>query len=119
MVTDKDGYMHLIHYLSQHLGLFEDPTSTRIDDTVMELFESQLAAQIIMVCGQNPALSFSQRNQVIREVDAIVYDLEEILANVANEQATQAQSVFISEFSALIKNLFDQEVALTLSKKTA
>ncbi|MCL1126172.1 DUF3802 family protein [Shewanella surugensis] len=120
MVTDKEGYIHLVQYLSQHLGLFETPNNQHlIDDTVMDLFESQLAAQIIMVCGQNPSLSFGQRNQVIREIDAIVYDLEEILANVANKKATEAQSVFISEFSGLIKNLFDQEIAFVLAKGTA
>ena len=112
MVTDKDGYMHLVQYLTEHLGLFETPSSEVIsDDTVMELFEEQLSAQIIMVCGQNPSLAFAQRNMIIREVDAIVYDLEEILASVANHKATPAQTLFITEFSGLIKNLFDQEIA--------
>lgn len=112
MVTDKDGYMHLIQYLTEHLGLFEakDAVSTA-GDTVMELFEEQLSAQIIMVCGQNPSLSFAQRNMVIREIDAIVYDLEEILANVSKRIATPEQTLFITEFSGLIKNLFDQEIA--------
>jgi hypothetical protein len=97
MVTDKDGYMHLIQYLTEHLGLFETPEAEDImSDTVLELFEEQLAAQIIMVC--------------VREVDAIVYDLEEILAKVANQRATASQSIFVSEFSGLIKNLFDQEI---------
>ena len=47
----------------------------------------------------------------IREVDAIVYDLEEILASVANHKATPSQTLFVTEFSGLIKNLFDQEIA--------
>lgn len=112
MVTDKDGYMHLIQYLTEHLGLFETPdTQVLQDDTVMELFEEQLAAQIIMVCGQNPSLTFAERNMIIREVDAIVYDLEEILATVANHKATPSQTLFITDFSGLIKNLFDQEIA--------
>lgn len=112
MVTDKDGYMHLIQYLTEHLGLFETPgTQGMVEDTVMELFEAQLSAQIIMVCGQNPSLTFAERNTIIREVDAIVYDLEEILANVANQKATPAQTLFVTEFSGLIKNLFDHEIA--------
>lgn len=111
MVTDKDGYMHLIQYLTEHLGLFETPgPADGSNETVMELFEEQLSAQIIMVCGQNPSLSFAQRNMVIREIDAIVYDLEEILAKVANQAATVQQTLFITEFSGLIKNLFDQEI---------
>ncbi|MCL1050608.1 DUF3802 family protein [Shewanella abyssi] len=112
MVTDKDGYMHLVQYLTEHLGIFENSQQqSAAEDTVMELFEEQLAAQIIMVCGQNPSLTFAQRNIVIREVDSIVYDLEEILARVATHKATAEQTLFITEFSCLIKNLFDQEIA--------
>ncbi|ACJ29737.1 Conserved hypothetical protein [Shewanella piezotolerans WP3] len=112
MVTDKDGYMHLVQYLTEHLGIFENSQQQAVsEDTVMELFEEQLAAQIIMVCGQNPSLSFAQRNLVIREVDSIVYDLEEILARIADHKATAEQTLFITEFSCLIKNLFDQEIA--------
>lgn len=112
MVTDKDGYMHLIQYLTEHLGLFEGQEVVSVaGDTVMELFEQLLSAQIIMVCGQNPCLTFTQRNTVIREIDAIVYDLEEILASVAKSNATAEQTLFITEFSGLIKNLFDQEIA--------
>ncbi len=112
MVTDKDGYMHLIQFLTEHLGLFETPEGGSLSDSsVMEEFEEQLSAQIIMVCGQNPQLSFVQCNTVIREIDAIVYDLEEILAKVANHKATAKQTLFISEFAGLIKNLFDQEIA--------
>ncbi|MCG9696860.1 DUF3802 family protein [Shewanella sp. Isolate11] len=113
MVTDTDGYIHLIQYLTEHLGLFEASENMADNDhTIMELFEEQLAAQIIMVCGQNPRLTFSERNMVIREIDAIVYDLEEILAKVADHKASVEQSIFISDFSGLIKNLFDQQIAL-------
>lgn len=111
MVTDKDGYAHLIQYLSENLGLFTNVGGSEpTDSTVLELFEEQLAAQIIMICGQNPELSFAQRNTVIREVDAVVYDLEEVLGKMAHQHATAEQIHFISEFSGLIKNLFDQEV---------
>lgn len=111
MVTDKDGYTHLIQYLTENLGIFEAPEGKGLsDETVMELFEEQLSAQIIMVCGQNPELSFAQRNMIIREVDAIVYDLEEILAHVGKKKATPEQTHFIADFSGLIKNLFDQEI---------
>ncbi|KFZ38529.1 topoisomerase II [Shewanella mangrovi] len=110
MVTDKDGYAHLIQYLSENLELFTNVGTDPSDNTVMELFEEQLSAQIIMICGQNPELSFAQRNTIIREIDAVVYDLEEVLGKVAGQPATVEQIHFISEFSGLIKNLFDQEV---------
>lgn len=115
MVTDKEGYMHLIQYLTEHLGIFEHSQQSTSNETVMALFEQQLAAQIMMVCGQNPKLSFEQRNIVIREIDSIVNDLEEILARVADHKATVEQSLFITEFSGLIKNLFDHEITQLLS----
>ncbi|WOT06587.1 DUF3802 family protein [Shewanella youngdeokensis] len=112
MVTDTDGYIHLVQYLTEHLGIFENSQQqATAEDTVMELFEAQLAAQILLVCGQNPSLTFAQRNLIIREVDSIVYDLEEIFASVSTDKATPEQTMFITEFSGLIKNLFDQEIA--------
>ena len=50
MVTDKEGYIHLIQYLTEHLGLFESSeNNVAATETVMELFEQQLSAQIIML----------------------------------------------------------------------
>ncbi|MCL1076029.1 DUF3802 family protein [Shewanella dokdonensis] len=114
MVTDKEGYAHLIQYLTEHLGLFENAGTGMDGSTVMEMFEDLLAAQIIVVCGQNPELSFAQRNTIIREVDAIMYDLEEILAGCGRQPVNREQSHFITEFTGLVKNLFDQEIEKSL-----
>ncbi|MCE9678635.1 DUF3802 family protein [Shewanella sp. AS1] len=117
MVIDKNGYIELIQYLTHHLEIFElSENIPASGGTIMEIFEEQLAAQIILVCGQHGSLSFSDRNRVIREVDAIVYDLEEILAKVADHRASDEQIRFITEFSALIKNLFDNEI-ISLTKE--
>ena len=111
MVIDTEGYIHIIEYLAEHLSLFENSTATdKSADTVMTVIEVELSEQIISVCGQNEGLSFNQRNAIIREVDAIVYDLEEILSGVVNNPVTESQSRFIKEFATLIKNLFDTEV---------
>ena len=111
MVTDTDGYIHIIEYLTEHLSLFENSSSSTVNtDSVMTVIEQELSEQIIMICSQNEALSFNQRNTVIREVDAIVYDLEEILSGVVNNTASNEQKEFIKEFSLLIKNLFDTEI---------
>ncbi len=116
MVTDTDGYIQIIEYLTEHLGLFENSTaSTESTDTVMHAIEQELSEQIISVCGQNEALSFNQRNTIIREVDSIVYDLEEILSGVVNNPINPEQLTFIKEFSLLIKNLFDTEIHAFLS----
>lgn len=115
MVTDNEGYIHIIEYLTEHLSLFENTLTAdnNVDnstDTVMTVIEVELSEQIISVCSQNQALTFNQRNAIIREVDAIVYDLEEILSGVVNNPVTEQQSIFIKEFASLIKNLFDTEI---------
>ena len=115
MVIDTEGYIHVIEYLTEHLSLFENSTaSTSSSDTVMSVIEMELSEQIISVCGQNEGLSFTQRNAIIREVDAIVYDLEEILSGIVNNPVTEPQGRFIKEFATLIKNLFDSEISTLL-----
>lgn len=111
MVTDTEGYVHIIEYLTAHLSLFEHSNaSAQANESVMEIIELELSEQIILVCSQNDELTFNQRNMVIREVDSIVYDLEEILSAVVNNPVTDSQRVFIKEFATLIKNLFDTEI---------
>jgi len=115
MVTDTDGYIQVIEYLTEHLSLFENITTTdtgsnSTSDTVMAVIEIELSEQIIIVCSQNEDLTFNQRNAIIREVDAIVYDLEEILSGVVNNPVSAAQKEFIKEFAGLIKNLFDSVI---------
>jgi hypothetical protein len=116
MVIDTEGYIHIIEYLTEHLNLFENCVAIdKNAETVMSVIEIELSEQIISVCGQNVGLSFNQRNAIIREVDAIVYDLEEILSGIINNPATDAQSQFIKEFATLIKNLFDNEINILLA----
>ncbi|NQY50216.1 MAG: DUF3802 family protein [Colwellia sp.] len=111
MVTDTDGYIQIIEYLTEHLSLFENATAPeKASETVMSAIEVELCEQIISVCSQNQNLTFNQRNAIIREVDAIVYDLEEILSGVINNPVNTEQLAFIQEFAGLIKNLFDSVI---------
>ena len=110
MVTDTEGYIHIIEYLTEHLELFENSANTSQNSTVLEVIEEEMSTQIISLCNQNEALTFNQRNTIIREIDAIVYDLQEILSGVVNNAVTEQQLSFIKEFSLLIKNLFDTEI---------
>ena len=110
MVTDTEGYVHIIEYLTEHLSLFENATAASAGESVMEVIEQELSEQIILVCSQNDDLTFNQRNMIIREVDSIVYDLEEILSAVVNNAVSDSQKTFIKEFASLIKNLFDTEI---------
>lgn len=111
MVTDTEGYVHVIEYLTEHLSLFESLDEMPMaDETIMEVIEQELSDQIINLCNQHQSLSFNQRNMIVREIDSIVYDLQEILSGVVNNQVTERQFAFIKEFSTLIKNLFDTEI---------
>ena len=115
MVTDTQGYIEIIVYLTENLHLFELTTDNKqkkssSTDTVIAIIEVELSDQIISVCSQNKNLTFNQRNEIIREVDAIAYDLEEVFSAVVNNQASTKQKEFIKEFSGLIKNLFDDVI---------
>jgi len=111
MVTDTDGYIHIIEYLTEHLSLFENSTAPKQStETVISTIEIELGEQIISVCSQNEKLTFNQRNAIIREVDAILYDLEEIFSGIINNPVNTEQKAFIREFAGLIKNLFDSVI---------
>ncbi|TYK65416.1 DUF3802 family protein [Colwellia echini] len=111
MVTDTDGYIHIIEYLTEHLSLFENSTApAQSNETVMSVIEIELGEQIISVCSQNKNLTFNQRNAIIREVDAILCDLQELFSGIMDNPVNAAQHAFIIEFAALIKNLFDSVI---------
>ena len=50
------------------------------------------------------------RLDIVRETDAIVYDLEEVLSKVLDTHPTPQQEAFINEFVGLVKNLFDERL---------
>lgn len=111
MVTDSEGYVQLIEYLTAHLSLFEQSSATReTQRTVIATIEEELSNQIMAVCNQHEQLTVAQRSRIIGEIDSIVYDLEEILSGVMNNQVTAEQEAFIKEFSILLKNLFDSYI---------
>ncbi|MFH6953269.1 DUF3802 family protein [Pseudoalteromonas sp. XMcav1-K] len=112
MVIDQQGYDELIMYLTEHLSLFEKPGEVRSGaPTVMALIEDDIAEQIINFCMQHEDLSVDDRSVIMREVDGIVYDLQEVLSGVVNQPVTIEQHAFIDEFSGLVKNLFDSAVS--------
>jgi hypothetical protein len=112
MVIDKQGYDELIMYLTEHLSLFEKSGEVRPGaPTVMALIEDDIAEQIINLCTQHEGLSVDDRSLIMREVDGIVYDLQEVLSGVVNQPVTIEQHAFIDEFAGLVKNLFDSAVS--------
>jgi hypothetical protein len=112
MVTDKPGYEHLIQFLTEHLGLFEQQgTPTAHQKTLGVIIEEQIAEQIIQLCLQHTELETNHRSQIVREVDGIMYDFQEVLSSVIEKPATEEQIELINEVSLLIKNLFDTAIA--------
>lgn len=111
MVLDKQGYDDLVMYLTQNLALFEKSGTVEPGaPTVMELIEDVIAENVIRICEQHKELSTEQRSMIVREVDGIVYDLQEVLSSVVDRRVTVEQKEFIEEFAGLVKNLFDSAV---------
>lgn len=111
MVTDKPGYEHLIQFLTEHLSLFEQGGVAEGDKTIGALLEESIAEQIIRLCTQHTELEMNHRSMIIREVDGIMYDFQEVLAGVLDKKATPQQAELLTEISLLIKNLFDTAIA--------
>ncbi|URQ98817.1 DUF3802 family protein [Pseudoalteromonas sp. SCSIO 43095] len=112
MVLNRQGYDDLIMYLTQNLALFEKTGEIKPGaPTVIELIEDVIAENVIRICQQHPELSTEQRSQIVREVDGIVYDLQEVLSSVTSHTATVEQHAFIDEFAGLVKNLFDNAIS--------
>jgi len=115
MVTDKPGYEHLIQFLTEHLSLFEQSgTPMQPAKTLGVVIEELIAEQIIQLCLQHTELETIHRSQIIREVDGIMYDFQEVLASVVERPATAEQVELIQEVALLIKNLFDTAIASLL-----
>ncbi|WP_372859139.1 DUF3802 family protein [Pseudoalteromonas sp.] len=111
MVLNRQGYDDLIMYLTQNLALFEKPGEIKPGaPSVIELIEDVIAENVILICQQHPDLSTEQRSQIVREVDGIVYDLQEVLSSVTSHTVTVEQHAFIDEFAGLVKNLFDNAI---------
>jgi hypothetical protein len=115
MVTDKPGYEHLIQFLTEHLALFtEDGKLLAGGKTIGAILEERIAEQIITLCTQHTELEMNHRSMIIREVDGIMYDFQEVLSSVLENKATAEQAELINEISLLIKNLFDSAIAILL-----
>ncbi|WP_113907833.1 DUF3802 family protein [Aliidiomarina celeris] len=112
MIIDTDGYIELVHYLSENLELFThtDPQAQKSEQTVGELFETELADNIMRACQQH-SMSQDDRINIVREADAIFHDLEEVLASVLARRPDARQHAFIKEYAGLVKNLIDSELS--------
>lgn len=112
MVTDKPAYDQLIDYLTSSRSIFcNDSAPPEGMPTIETLIEEEVSEQVIHLCTQHQSLEENHRAIIIREVDGIVYDIQQILQEFWQQNATEAQAEFIHEFAGLIKNIFDSEIS--------
>ena len=113
MVTDKVAYSELIDYLTTNKSLFhnDEDTSNNGMPTVETLMEEEISEQVIFLCQQHGELEENHRAIIIREIDGIVYDIEQVLSEYWQQNTTEEQAQFINEFAGLIKNIFDGAIA--------
>ncbi|QUM75297.1 DUF3802 family protein [Moritella sp. 24] len=113
MITNSDGYIQLIHFLANNLAIFEHHTQQKVSitDTIGDIFSEHIASNTMAVCNQHKQLTEKHRFVIIREIDAIVGDLEEVLSSVWDVSPSNQQMEFIEEFTGLMKNLFDSEIS--------
>ncbi|MBL0605287.1 DUF3802 family protein [Aeromonas caviae] len=110
MVVESDGYIALIEYLVESLGLFESQQQGGGVQTIEDLVSSRVADNLMAICEQNPQLDPKVRFLIMQEADAVVADLEEVLSAVWLSAPSEAQQAFLIEFIDLIKNLFDSTI---------
>lgn len=110
MVIDRPAYEELIDYLTSNLEVFHSKGTTEAQ-TIEELVEVELGNQIILLCTQHDELETNHRSIIVREVDGIVYDIQQVLGGCWHNNVTQEQKAFLIEFIGLIKNVFDTAVA--------
>ena len=111
MVVETDGYLALIEHLSFNLDVFTNGNGDTGNESVEDIVTDMISSNIMAIFEQNPELHSSVRFQLLKEVDAVVADLGEVLAGAWAKKATNEQIVFLDEYIALVKNLFDTAVA--------
>ncbi|GMM87138.1 DUF3802 family protein [Vibrio fortis] len=111
MVVETDGYLALIEHLSFNLDVFTSDKGDTGSESVEDIVTDMISTNIMAIFEQNPEMHSSVRFQLLKEADAVVADLGEVLAGVWAKKATNEQIVFLDEYIALVKNLFDTAVA--------
>ena len=111
MVVETDGYLALIEHLSFNLDVFTNGNGDTGNESVEDIVTDMISSNIMAIFEQNHELHSSVRFQLLKEADAVVADLGEVLAGVWAKKATNEQIVFLDEYIALVKNLFDAAVA--------
>jgi hypothetical protein len=112
MVTDKPAYSELMEYLKSSQEMFQHADGVTEDSPILvEFVEREIIHQVITLCSQHNDLETNHRSIIVREIDSIVYDMQQILAPYWEQPVTPEQIAFIQEFTSLVKNVFDGAIA--------
>lgn len=112
MVTDKTAYDELMEYLYSSRDIFTQRNGQIVPNLTLEvLVEDEIANQIITLCSQHEDLEVNHRSIIVREVDSIVYDMQQVLFDHWQQPVTQEHVEYVKEFTGLIKNIFDGAIA--------
>ena len=107
MIVNTEGYHSLIEYLTENLAIFANQQGDTGEETVEDIVTDLVASNLMTVFEQNPELESEVRFTLLREADAVVADLGEVLASAWVQKATNEQVMFLDDYIGLIKNLFD------------
>lgn len=110
MVVDTDGYSALIEHLAMNMDIFTNE-GDRGHESIEDIITDMVASNIMAIFEQNPELHSSVRFRLLKEADLVVEDLGEVFAGVWLKAATNEQILFLEEYIALVKNLFDSAVS--------
>lgn len=80
MVVETDGYLALIEHLSLNLNIFTTERGDTGLESIEDVVTDMVASNIMMIFEQNPELHSSVRFKLLKEADAVVEDLSEVLA---------------------------------------
>jgi hypothetical protein len=111
MVIQSEGYSSLIEYLSENLAVFGPSHTEGHQPMTIKLFiRYQMVEQMALLFEQNKLLIPQEKIYIVEEFDKAFDDLCEVLGQNIENKLTDSQRAFITDFSGLLKNLFDAQL---------
>lgn len=111
MVIQSEGYASLIEYLSESIAIFNQGHTEGYQPMTIKVFiRYQMVEQMSLLFEQNKFLIPQEKIYIVEEFDQAFDDLSEVLGKNMNNKITESQRTFITDFTGLLKNLFDSQL---------
>ena len=98
MIVNTEGYHALIEHLTENLAIFANQQGDTGEETVEDIVTDLIASNLMTVFAQHPELAADVRFTLLREADAVVADLGEVLAGAWVQKATNEQVMFLDDY---------------------